>query len=92
MIVQLKQYGRTLTDRSDGQRVFREILNSHKSPFSLDFSGVMSLGSSFGDEVVLKLAELQGNKIEVINANQGIIDCIGKVIEGKSVSIKYTKQ
>ncbi len=63
IIVRMDRFGRTLTDRADGQKAFDTIVNEFKGNIALDFSEVMSLGSSFGDEVVMRIAMLQNNRI-----------------------------
>ena len=87
--ISMIRFGRTLTDRPDGQKAFAAIISDSAPPYRLDFKGVMSIGSSFGDEVIVKLAERQENTIEVLNVNDGIRSCIKRVIEGTSVELKF---
>ena len=86
-IVPMIKFGRTLTDRPDGQKAFAAIVSEFKAPLTLDFKGVMSLGSSFGDEVVVKLAERQGNRIAVLNINDGVRACLKRVAEGTQIVV-----
>ncbi|MBF0106932.1 MAG: DUF4325 domain-containing protein [Deltaproteobacteria bacterium] len=90
-MIQMNKFGKTLTDREDGKKVFNTIILSNQKPYILNFEGVISLGSSFGDEVVIKLAQLQDNKIQLININDGIRSCIKRVIEGTSVKVEFEK-
>lgn len=87
--VDMIKFGRTLTDRPDGKKAFAAIVAEVASPIHLDFRGVMSLGSSFGDEVLAEIAKLQGNKISVSNANDGVRSCIRRVIEGTSIQVNF---
>lgn len=85
--VSMNRFGRTLTDRPDGKKAYEAIVASSAPPYILDFQGVMSLGSSFGDEVVVRLACLQNNHIKVVNINDGIRSCIKRVIEGTEITV-----
>ena len=87
--ISMIRFGRTLTDRPDGQKAFAAIISESAPPYCLDFKGVMSIGSSFGDEVIVKLAERQGNTIGVQNVNDGIRSCIKRVVEGTSVEVRF---
>ena len=88
MTVLMNRFGRTLTDRPDGKKAYDAIVGEGSPPYLLDFKGVMSLGSSFGDEVVVRLARLQGNRIGVVNANDGIRACMKRVVEGTDVTVE----
>lgn len=81
----MKKFGRTLTDRPDGKKAFLDITSNGSFPDTLDFAGVMSLGSSFGDEVIPKLAAHHGNRIRIMNANSAIVDCISKIEEDTGI-------
>lgn len=85
----MQQFGTTLTDRSDGKKAFTEILRTSTFPVTLDFSGVVSLGSSFGDEVILKVAERQENKVAVFHANHVIQNAIRRTIEDTPVVVSF---
>lgn len=87
--IQMKKYGRTLTDRPDGKKTYNNIVGEHSPPLELDFSGVVAMGSSFGDEVVMKIARMQGNAIRVLNANNAIRDCVSKIIEDTNVEVDF---
>ncbi len=85
----MQQFGTTLTDRPDGKKAFKDILRTRTFPVALDFSGVVSLGSSFGDEVILKVAERQGNKVAVLHANHVIQNAVRRTIEDSPVSVSF---
>ena len=88
-IVEMVQFGKILTDREDGKKAFRKISQNYQKPILLDFSGVMSLGSSFGDEVVLKLAASQNNLIEASDTNPAIVNCLRRIEEDSDIKIKF---
>ncbi len=85
----MQQFGTTLTDRADGKKAFNNILRTNTFPVALDFSGVISLGSSFGDEVILKVAERQGNTLAVLHANRVIQNAVRRSIEDSPVSVSF---
>lgn len=87
--IRMIQYGSTLTDRADGKKVFEELVRRNVLPVVLDFSEVVSLGSSFGDEVVLKLAKRQGNDITILNTNGVIKNSIRRIMEDSSVTVSF---
>lgn len=84
---EMKKFGRTLTDRLDGKKAYQEITANGHFPSLLDFSGVMSLGSSFGDEVLPKLAQHHSNKISVKNTSPAVMSCIKKIIEDSGIEV-----
>ncbi len=71
-VINLSQYGAVLTGREFGVNVMENLNGNLKLPVVLDFSGVESLGSSFGDEVVPIIAGKQGNTLKIINANNEV--------------------
>jgi hypothetical protein len=87
--VEMKEYGATLTDREDGKKAATTILERMALPLQLDFSGVMALGSSFGEELVLRIAEAQDNSITVVNANNVIKNSLYRIAEGTNVHISF---
>ncbi len=72
MIINLKKYGAVLTGREFGADVMNKLKQELKFPVTLDFEGVESLGSSFGDEVVPVIANEQGKTIKIVNANNDV--------------------
>jgi len=88
-VFEMNKFGRTLTDRPDGKKAYADILGSGKTITTLDFRGVMSLGSSFGDEIVPPLARANGNTIAVKNANMAIRDCLQKIVEDTGINVEF---
>jgi len=89
IVVKMSKFGTTLTDRADGKKAWAEI-SSKPIPNMLDFEGVISLGSSFGDEVLPKVAEQNQDSIQVINANQAVRSCISKIVEDFGFAVCYS--
>ena len=87
--VRMADFGSTLTDRTDGKKAFRTIVEKNELPVQLDFFGVVSLGSSFGDEVIPKLAEMQNHKITILNTNSVIRNSVRGTVDGKPVSVQF---
>jgi len=87
--ISMRQFGTTLTDRADGKKAFEEILRTTTFPVALDFSSVVSLGSSFGDEVILAVAERQGNTLAVAHANNVIKNAIRRSIEDTPIALSF---
>lgn len=89
-VIKMNEFGSTLTDREDGKKAFREISGRSTFPVALDFSDVVSLGSSFGEEVILKIASLQGGGIAILNVNHVIKISITRIIEDTSIRVSFT--
>jgi len=88
--VKMNKFGQTLTDRADGKKAADEILRKFTLPVQLDFEGVVAMGSSFGDEVVLSIAAKQGDTIDVLNANRVIRNSLMRIIENTAVAISFS--
>ncbi len=88
--IELKKFGTVLTGRPFGVQTFTEInQTTHDSTVRLDFSGVLSLGSSFGEEVIVPLAKKQGNKITVVSTIPPVKDCIVLIATDFDLEIKF---
>jgi STAS-like domain of unknown function (DUF4325) len=89
MIIKMSDFGKLLTDREDGKKAFNSICAKSGPPYILDFTDILAMGSSFGDEVVGKLALVQGKKIEVQNVSMPIKSCLSKIEEDYKIRILY---
>lgn len=87
-ILKLNQFGADLAGREFGKKVYELIINETDFPIILDFEGVGSMGSSFADEVVVKIARNQNNKIIVKNINRVIKSCLSDVTEETGIESK----
>ncbi len=85
--VPMNQFGSTLTDRADGKKAFQEISDKYSLPVTLDFLGVVSLGSSFGEEVILKIAPLQDLKITIANTNSVMKNSVRRIVEETEIEV-----
>mgnify|MGYP001595870792 CR=1 FL=1 len=88
-LVAMNQFGRTLTDREFGKSVAATILKNYPFPVTLDFKGVISLGSSCGDEIINVIIGKQGAKLRVLNANQAIMACLEKVALDSKITVSF---
>lgn len=88
-LVKLNDYGLNLSGRPLGIQSYTVIVNKYEKPFDLDFSNVFSVGSSFADEVVAKLAILNEGEIKIINANNIIKKCLNDVSKEKKFIVTY---
>jgi hypothetical protein len=87
--IELNQFGSTLTDRADGKKALAAIMGQTTPPIALDFAGVISLGSSFGDEIIPKLAANQDNAMVILNANGVIQNSIRRITEDTPIHITF---
>jgi hypothetical protein len=87
--IKLKQYGAVLTGREFGAEVWSQISKGLSEIHSLDFSGVESMGSSFGDEVIPKLAKHQGNSVVAINVNEDLRGVIEDVASDAGIQVEF---
>ena len=83
----MNQFGSILTGRDFAKRLMTELVRTLKYPVLLDFSDVISLGSSFGDEIVPVIAKQQGGKVVVINANKAIWECLNQIAEDHHIAV-----
>jgi anti-anti-sigma regulatory factor len=89
--VLMNQFGSTLTDREDGKKVFQQIAEKYSFPVILDFQGVVSLGSSFGEEIILKIAPLQNNEITICNTNDVIKNSVKRIVEDVKIDVTFNR-
>ncbi|MCK4789216.1 MAG: DUF4325 domain-containing protein [Desulfobacteraceae bacterium] len=83
----MSKYGTILTGRDFGKQVIEELSSTLEYPVELDFRGVISLGSSFGDEVVPIIAQQQDNQLTVIGPNKAIWACLVQIAEEYKIQI-----
>lgn len=83
----MNRYGTILTGREFGQQALAELERDLKLPVELDFRGVISLGSSFGDEVVPKIAQRQNGQLTVIGPSKAVWDCLRQIAEEYQIQI-----
>ncbi|MDO8528053.1 MAG: DUF4325 domain-containing protein [Deltaproteobacteria bacterium] len=86
-ILDMSKYGTILTGRGFGKQTIEELNLTLEYPVELDFRGVTSLGSSFGDEVVPVIAGRQDNQLTVIGPNKAIWDCLLQIAEECKIQI-----
>ena len=84
----MKKYGVILTDRTLGKRIASQILEQESFPVFLNFQGVLSLGSSFGDEIIGVIQKKQ-SIIPIKNANEAIKDCLEKIATDCEIELTF---
>lgn len=78
--IQMKEFGVVLTGRAYGKDCFEKLSRRNlSSPFTINFNGVISLGSSFGEEIIVPLSKMTTDPIRIMNANPAIQDCLKKI-------------
>lgn len=87
-IIKLNQFGSVLTGREFGADVMKGLAQSITYPVCLDFDGVESIGSSFGDEVIPVLALNQNNKIAVKNTNETVRSILKDVAADAGIELE----
>ncbi len=87
--VEMAQFGRTLTDREYGKRTADKILGGYQFPITLNFKGVISLGSSFGDEIVAAVGPKQQGTISILNTNGAVRACLEIVASDSNVLLIF---
>jgi hypothetical protein len=88
--LEMVRFGRTLTDREYGKSIAGTILKEQAFPVLLDFRGVISLGSSCGDEILSAVGAKQEGKVTVTGTNQPVRSCLEKVAEDLKIRIEFT--
>ena len=89
----MKKYGSVLTGRPCGAQMFAEIseeIGAIDGRIELDFSGVVSLGSSFGEEVIVPLARRQGDAIVVRAAIAPVKACIDMIAADFGLKVQFS--
>lgn len=89
-VIALQEYGSDLAGREFGKTVYKQLSDKFAGEVCFDFAGVESLGSSFADEVIVKFAGRQGNKVEVRNANRVVRSCLSDVEDESGTKIVYS--
>lgn len=78
--INMNEFGMTLTGRPYGKDCAEKLSRRDlKPPFELNFKGVISLGSSFGEEIIVPLANQSPEKLIIKSANGSIKDCLLKI-------------
>lgn len=83
----MSRYGKILTGRPFGQKIMAELAQTLKYPVTLDFSDVLSLGSSFGDEVVAVIAKNQNSRVTVVNPSKAVWSCLRNLAQDHGIEI-----
>ena len=87
----LKKFGVVLTGRPYGAQIYSELLKEFgdSTEVEFDFSGVASLGSSFGEEVIVPFAKKQGNKITIRAASAPVRSCVKLIAKDFNLNVDF---
>jgi anti-anti-sigma regulatory factor len=87
----LKEYGSILTGREKGKSTMLRL--DEKTPpneeIIFDLTGVLSMGSSFGDEIFPKIANRQAGRITVRGASPSVRHCLELVASDANITIQF---
>ena len=89
--IMLKNFGVILTGRPYGVQIYSEIKKQYEdvAEVEFDFAGVASLGSSFGEEVIVPFAKKQGNRITIHSANAPVRSCLQLIAKDFSLTVEF---
>lgn len=85
----MKKFGIVLTGRDYGKAAARQILESLSFPITLDFADILSVGSSFGDEVVSAVAARQGGRLTILNAASIVRNSLEQSAKDHGVTLAF---
>jgi hypothetical protein len=81
----MNKFGSVLTGREFGKETLKIIVTEY--PVTLDFAGIITLGSSYADEVLIPIAARQNNQMDVCNVNTPVWDCIQDVTKDGGIKV-----
>lgn len=85
--IKMKKFGLILTGREYGVNAAEQISKEFSPPFIFDFTGVLSMGSSFGDEIFKMASKVSKDNIKVINENNVIRAAISQVANDLGIKV-----
>ncbi len=87
----LNKFGLILTGRPYGIQTYADLEKEHgdATKIEFDFTGIVSLGSGFGEEVLVPFAKRQGNKLIVKSASNSVKSCIQLIASDFSLSVDF---
>ena len=84
MRIELKKFGKVLTSRPTGKEAFaaiRPIVDPNVKMVEIDFSDIISLSPSWGDEFFTALKNMYGDRVKYLPTdNPSVIETL-KIIE-----------
>ena len=83
----MNKFGKVLTGREFGVDSMKKINSTIEYPVILDFMDVISLGSTFADEVLVPIAKKQNNHISVCNVKAPVLACIKYTAHDEGIKI-----
>jgi hypothetical protein len=89
MTVEMKKFGVSLTGREYGKNVATKFFVPIKENPILNFEGVISMGSPFGDEIFKTLMQQGIRQVNVKNYNKAIEDCLKEIQSELAIEIVF---
>ncbi|EKD51097.1 MAG: hypothetical protein ACD_62C00348G0003 [uncultured bacterium] len=80
-LIILKDFGTVLTGRELGFRSYKILADDLEYPVAFDFTDVSAMGSSFGDEFIVPIANKQDKTVYISNANPVVMSCLQDIAE-----------
>jgi len=83
MRIELKKFGGVLTSRPAGREAFaaiRPTLDPNAEKVEIDFSGILSLSPSWGDEFFRALEEMYGDRVTYLPSDNPSVQNTLKII------------
>lgn len=87
-VIKMSSFGSVLTGREYGVNVAKKILSDFEPPLTFDFTGVLSVGSSFGDEIFKAVVAFGPGKIKIQNVNNVVRAALNQVQEDLGIKIE----
>lgn len=89
-VIKMSSFGRILTGREYGVNVAKKIASESIPPLVFDFSGVLSVGSSFGDEIFKAVIAFGPDRIKIQNVNNVVRAALNQVQEDLGIKIEFS--
>lgn len=90
MTIMMKAFGAVLTGRPFGSQVYEQIKNTLTDEIPIiNFEGVLSLGSSFGEEFLVPIANRYNNQLRVETANNPVKDSIHLIAHDFKLKVQH---
>ena len=88
-VINMKEFGTVLTGREYGVNAAEKIFHHAKPPFTFNFQGVLTLGSSFGDEIIKAAKKITDTRIKVANANKVVRGALNQIQSDLKIELEY---
>lgn len=87
--IKMNSFGSILTGREYGMNVAKKIVQEESPPYVFDFGGVISMGSSFGDEIFKAVIKHAVDSPSVQNANGVVRAALQQIQNDLKIELKF---